>query len=325
MRLFFVALALAASAVGAAAQTEKLILSAAQRLDCLVKPGDPPRYPKRGELDRDSGAMRVLLKFSRPDAAPEVQMLYNVAREDMQDQVRSYLAGYRLPCLQPDDGAVTAVQDFTFDGSDKDPLAVPEAPSVSEPRCFVMPRRALDYGGNSKYRVDHVRVEATFRGDGDQPPEIRLVFARASSRFQEAVREWVAQYRMPCRKPQDKPVTMTQLFSYAPGQERFGLTRNRFPLMEFLGQTQAPGRLKARFDLRTMGCPFNVRYTLGGGAVSNDAQVVGPTDPNKVAFLHWLEGLQFNFGSKDVADDLFGSVLQVDVPCGLLDLKGEAG
>lgn len=46
-------------------------------------------------------------------------------------------------------------------------------------------------------------------------------------------------------------------------------------------------------------------------------------DPNKLAFLKWLEGLKFNFGSREVADDLFGSSLQIDVPCGLLHL-GEA-
>ncbi|MFT7775699.1 hypothetical protein [Roseateles sp.] len=326
MRHAFIAALLCASALGASAQTEKVILSKAQRLECLVKPSSAPRYPRRDELDLGQGAMRVLLKFSRPDGAPEVQVLFNSAREAMQDQVHDYVGAYRLPCLGPDDGTVTAVQDFLFDGSDRDPVTVPEPTRAdASAHCMVLPRFDMQYGGgHSKYRVEHVRIEATFAGVGDQPPEVQVVFARASNRFEQAVRERVAQYRMPCRTAKDKPFTMMQQFTYSGSGQRFGLTRDRFPLMEFLGQTREPGKLKARFDLRTMGCPFSVDFMLGGGAVAHEASVNGPIDPNKVAFLRWLEGLQISFASREVADDLFGTQLQIDVPCGLLDLRGEA-
>ncbi|MDG0853957.1 hypothetical protein [Roseateles puraquae] len=317
-----------AMAAGATAQTEKVVLSKAQRLECLSRPAASPRFPPSDEADDRGGSMRVLMKFDRPDAPPQVQVLFNVASEGMQDKVLDHVARYRLPCLQADDGTVTAVQDFVFDGSDKDPLAVPDAErSVSTLRCLVMPRYDFQYSGDSgRFRSEKVRAEMTFSGAGDQPPEVQLSFSRASRRFEQAVKDRVAAYRMPCRTAQDKPVTIQQQFAFFPAGKEFKLSRTRFGLMEFLGQTEEPGKLTARFDLRSMGCPFSVQYVFGGGAVPNEASVlpIGERlDPNKLAFLKWLEGLKFNFGSREVADDLFGSSLQIDVPCGLLHL-GEA-
>lgn len=318
-----------AMAAGASAQTEKVVLSKAQRLECLSRPGASPRFPPSDEARDRGGAMRVLLKFNRPDAPPQVQVLYNNASEDMQDKVFEHVARYRLPCHQADDGTVTAVQDFVFDGSDQDPLRVPDpASSNSTYHCLVMPRYDFQYSGDSsRYRTEHVRVEMTFSGPGDRPPEVQSSFSRATRRFEQAVKDRVSEYRMPCRTAQDKPVTVQQHFSYSPAGQDFKLARTRFGLMEFLGQTEQPDKLKARFDLRTMGCPFSVRYTFGGGSVPNGAdefRTDEPSDPNKVAFLRWLEGLKFNFGSRELADDLFGSALQIDVPCGLLHLGEEA-
>lgn len=315
-------------AASAAAQTEKVVLSKAQRLECLSRPGASPRFPPSDESRDRSGAMRVLMKFNRPDAPPQVQVLYNQASEEMQDKVFDHVARYRLPCLQADDGTVTAVQDFVFDGADQDPLTVPEPgrPGATF-HCLVLPRYDFQYSGDSgRYRSEKVRVEMTFSGAGNEPPAVQLTFSRATRRFEQAVKDRVSEYRMPCRTAQDKPVTAVQHFSYSPSGQEFRLARTRFGLMEFLGQTEQPDKLKARFDLRTMGCPFSLKYEIGGGTVPNGASELpagGASDPNKVAFLRWLEGLKFNFGSRELADDLFGSVLQIDVPCGLLHL-GEA-
>ncbi len=76
------------------AQTEVLT----QSLACLAKPEKPPTYPKRHSLDRGDGGMRVMLSFTKPDASPQVEVLFNSAREDMQDEVHRYLRHYRLPC-----------------------------------------------------------------------------------------------------------------------------------------------------------------------------------------------------------------------------------
>lgn len=328
MRRFIVAALLGACALGASAQTEVVARSEAQRLGCLVKPANPPRYPQRNQLDHGHGAMRLLLKFSQADAKPAVEVLFNSAREDMQDEVFDYVARYRLPCLQPEDGVVSAVQEFSFQNHDRDPTPMPteSAAGDRQPLCIVMPRRQLDYRiGFAKPEAEHLVAHITFKGDGQQPPEVKFAYARASGQFEKAVREWVSEYRMPCRTAQDKPRTIEQRFSMFPdNKRRHGFKRERFGLTEFLALTREPLKLKAHFDLQTMGCPFSVAFVVGGGGVPNKASVRGPVDPNKVGFLRWLEALQLNFKSEDVANDVFGSQLQIDVPCGTIDLEGEA-
>lgn len=325
MRRWFIAVLVGTAAHGASAQTEVLPRSEAQRLGCLVKPTKPPRYPERNKLDREYGAMRLLLKFSKPNAKPTVEVLANSAREDMQDQVFDYVARYRLPCLQPEDGVVSAVQDFTFQNHDRDPTPMPAEPGEQTPLCVVMPRRAMDYKiGWSRPQAEHLVAEITFKGDGQQPPEVKFTYAKASASLEQTVRDWVSEYRMPCRKAEDKPRTIEQRFSMFPdSKRRYGFKRDRFSLMDFLGMTREPRKLQAHFDLKTMACPFNVSFVLGGGGLPHQATVAGPVDPNRVGFLRWLETLQFDFKSEEVANDLFNSQLQIDVPCGTLNLAGE--
>lgn len=327
MRKLLVAALLCGFAFGASAQTEVLVRSEAQRLGCLVRPDGPPRYPQRNKLDREDGAMRLLLKFVKPDAKPVVEVLFNAAREDMQDQVFDYVARYRLPCLKPEDGEVSAVQDFSFQNNDRDPTPMLADSHADDrtPLCVVMPRRALDYRmGMGRPETEHLVAEIAFKGDGRQPPEVRFTYSKASARFEQAVREWVSEYRMPCRTAQDKPRVIEQRFSmYPDNKRRVGFKRERFPLPEFLGMTRDAAKLRANFDLKTMGCPFKVNFVVGGGDYPNKATVTGPADPNKAVFLAWLRGLQLDFKTEDIANDLFGSQLQIDVPCGTLNLAGE--
>lgn len=327
MRRFLIAGVLGACALGASAQTEVVKLSEARRLDCLVKPGSPPRYPEHDKLDRREGSMRLLLKFTQPNAKPAVEVLFNSAREDMQDLVERYVAGYRLPCLKPEDGEVRAVQEFDFRNTDRDPTPMSPPPDAQGPLCVVMPRQGLDYRmGFGRSEAEHLIAHITFKGDGQQPPDVTFAYVKASKSLQDAVREWVAGYRMPCRTAQDKPRTIEQSFSMHPdNKRRYGFKRERFSLREFLGLMKEPGKRPAYFDLNTMACPFKVDFTIGGEGLPHNASVPGPIDPNRVGFLHWLKGLQFDFKSDDMANDLWGTRLQVDVPCGVINFKGESG
>jgi len=328
MRGFVVVLAGLLCALDASAQAEVAARSEAQRLGCLVRPANPPRASLRSELDRESGTMRVLLKFSRPNAKPLVAVLYNTARESMQNAVLDHVAGYRLPCLRPEDGDVIAVQDFSFRSHDRDPtpMSVVDSSSIEAPLCVVMPRRDLNYTVDvGQLRAEHLVAHITFSGDGQRPPDVKFAYSNASARYEQAVREWVSEYRMPCRIAADKPRTVEQRFSMFPAERRpFSFPKERFSLTEFLALTREPTKLKAYFDLNTMGCPFRVGFVLGGGTYPHVATALGPTDPNKAVFLRWLESLQFDFKSEEMANDLFSSELQVDVPCGTLNLEGGA-
>ncbi|MFG6457467.1 hypothetical protein [Roseateles sp. BYS96W] len=328
MRSLFVAGVLGAFALGASAQTEIVTPSEAQRLGCLVKPGKAPRYPQHDKLDRAHGAMRLLLKFKQPDEKPTFEVLFNSAREDMQDQVERYVSGYRLPCLKPEDGEVRAVQEFSFQNDERDPAPIPPDVQGRPPLCIVMPRRALDYDMGltlGRPGAEHLVAVITFAGDGQQPPSVAFSYAKASARFEQAVREWVAGYRMPCRTAQDRPRSVEQTFSMFPkGGRRHGFKHDRFTLMEFIKLMREPWKQPVHFDLNTMGCPFKVDFIVGGEGRPHRASVPGSRDPNKVDFLRWLGGLQFNLQSDDVANDLFGSRLQVDVPCGVVSFTADA-
>ncbi|PZP32353.1 MAG: hypothetical protein DI603_09955 [Roseateles depolymerans] len=310
----------------AMAQSEIPTLSAAQRLSCLERPERPPRYPGHGRLDRGRGAMRVLLHFRRADAPPEIEVLLNTAREDMQDEAYRYLRGYRLPCLQPEDGVVDAVQEFSFSNSDRLPAPLPpESRDGQSPgRCVVQPRRdARVHLGYSSVGVEHVLAEARFAGGPDDPPEVRVSFSTGDRRLEDAVREQLAQYRMPCRQAGDRPQTYRQLFSLHPkGVRRFAFSRESYDLAGFLALTRDTPARAAYFDFNTMSCPFKVEYRVWGLGLPNEAWVAGErANPNRQPFLDWLAAQSLDTRSDKQALDLFGSHLQITIPCADMDLR----
>lgn len=308
------------------AQTEIQPVSEAQSLSCLQKPADPPRHPARHALDKAFGGMRLLLSFSSPDAAPDVQVLFNSAREDMQDAVNRYVRRYRLPCLTAQDGVVKAVQEFSFTNTDRDATPLPpERHGDAPPFCLVMPRHDMQGPiGRGPETVVHVVIAATFAGDGQQPPGVRILHSTGSQQAEAAVRNRLKDYRMPCRTGKEEPQSFKQQFTFVPnGHPRHVFKREAFGLVEFLRMTHEPRKIKASYDFNTMGCPFKVDYMVYGGAVPNEATVKGPPDLNRQPFLTWLAGLQLGFKDKSQTNDLFGSELQIDVPCVNLALKGE--
>lgn len=311
-------------------QTEVHPLSAAQSLSCLSKPAQALKYPELNQLDRGFGAMRLKLSFRAPQTPPEVEVLYSSARPDMQELVFNYVAAYRLPCLAAADGVVSAVQEFSFTNNDLDATPIPpERPQRGDelPFCLVMPREEIDLGNGLRANgTEHVVIVATFAGDGLQPPGVSIVHSTHNPHFERLVRERLAQYRMPCRKAGSPPQSFQQQFSFFPSdQTRYGLKREVFGLVEFLALTRNPLEQKVRFDFNTMGCPFKVDYWIYGGSVPNEATVMGvdrrKSDPNKLPFLAWLASLEIKFASKRQADDLFGSQLQINVPCTVLNLQ----
>lgn len=302
------------------AQTDVTPPSAAQALSCLQRPAEAPRYPERHRFDRSSGFMRVLLHFDKPDAKPRVEVLANTAREDMQDQVFRHLEDYRLPCLRPEDGSVRAVQEFSFRNTDRAPLPIETRPETAF--CVVMPRHQMEAPRMNGTSMEHVVVVATFAGDGGQAPEVKIIHSTASSRVEEAVREYVAEYRMPCRSGSEGVQGMRQQFSFTPpGRRRFVLKREAFGLSEFLSLTQGARQLQADFDFNTMNCPFKVDFSIYGPSLPNELRVSGKRDPNRLLFLRWLRERQLNFANAKQANDLFGQTVQIDVPCGQLNLQ----
>lgn len=302
------------------AQTDITPASPAHSLSCLQRPSGVPRYPEKHRYDRGSGLTRVLLHFEKPDTEPRVEVLANTAREDMQDVVFQHLAAYRLPCLQPEDGTVRAVQEFSFSNSDRAPL--PMTTRSGSEFCVVTPRRQLESPRMMGRSVEHVVVVAKFAGDGTQAPGVEIIHSTASEHIERMVLEHVAEYRMPCRTGNERTREMSQQFSFVPpGVRPYVLTRETFGLAEFLGMTQGARQLQADFDFTTMNCPFKVDFSIYGPQLPNEVRVGGPRDPNRVPFLSWLKERQLSFINDRQANDLFGQSVQIDVPCGRLNLQ----
>lgn len=309
----------------AQAQTDSTPPSAAQSLSCLRQPSSTLDYPARHRFDRSHGLMRLRLHFEKPDAPPRVEVLANTARQDMQDRVYRFVDDYRLPCLKPEDGTVSAVQEFNFNNSSMEALPVPETHQRRRPFCIVMPREDMRSLSSLTNEVQHVVASALFVGKGDEPPEVKLLHSTGDKRLEAAVVERVQTYRMPCRTGQEEPQVMRQQFTLVPaGHRRMMLSREAFTLVDFLSMTQGAQQLSAFFDFNTMNCPFKVNYTMYGSSLPNEVSVGGVRDPNRVPFLQWLRERQLNFSSQRQANELFGQTLQIQVPCGQLDLKPAA-
>lgn len=313
--------AFAALAGSAQAQSDHTPPSAAQSLSCLKQPSSTLSYPEKHRFDRIHGFMRLRLHFEKADASPRVEVLANTAREDMQDRVYRYVADYRLPCLKAEDGTVSAVQEFDFSNSSMEALPVPETPQRRLPFCVVMPRKDMDRIMTLSRNVEHVVLAATFTGDGEQAPEVKVLHSTGDRAVEQDAIERVKTYRMPCRTGKEEPQVMQQRFTMVPaGHRRYVLKQEAFNLVEFLSMTQGAQQLKANFDFGTMNCPFKVNFTLYGPALPNEVHAGGKRDPNRAPFLKWLSERQIAFGSDKQANELFGQTLQIQVPCGRLDL-----
>jgi hypothetical protein len=306
----------------AAAQIQPVeSLSPARSLSCLVTPKEALRYPAQDKFDRQSGLVRVQLHFENADTPPRVQILANTAREDMSSMVQDYVRKYRLPCLGGSDGTIIAVQDFTFSNTEQQPLPVSGTEGPKPDFCVIAPTDPVPTPAMGSDESEHVILEFNFDGDGQSPPKISTAFSTGWERLERVVRNWASQYRMPCRHAGDPPFTAKQKFSFIPASGRSHQWKTEvFSLPEFLRMTRDPASLTADFDLNTMDCPFLVNYTTNNPHLPNVAQSSFPENPNRIGFLKWLAELQLNFANKRQANDLFGSTLQIQVPCGQLQL-----
>ena len=295
--------------------------SPAKALACLKQPADPISFPEQYKLDHAWGMIRVKLLFTKPDAKPSVEVLANTAREDMQDEVFRRVADYRLPCLTPEDGVVSAVQEFNFNNSDREPL--PLEGEDRPPMCIVMPREDMASFDSMARNIEHVMLAIAFDGDAEQPPKVKVIYSTGDSRLERAATRYAAKYRMPCRHAGDAPRVARQQFTFRPAGTRiYAFKREGFSLAEFLSMTEGIHDVRAHFDSQTMHCPFKVDYEILGPHLPNEVRTGGKPDPNRVAFLKWLAERQLDFKKNEaMAAGVFGAVLQINVPCGVLNLE----
>lgn len=327
MRRLLTTALLGLCAIGAHAQTAIDDRSGESTLACLQRPA-APKYPDKELERRTSGFYRVLLTFTQAQRAPQVKVLFAAGTEDLQFTAEHYVKQFRLPCLKAD-SVVTLVQEVRFtavadaDAEVPQPLNLPRTANPRLGECMRTPADGPRLSEATQLQTfqrelknGNLVVELDFTAP-DQPPQAKVVYNSLTPRHRNDVLDHVAQYRLPCLTPGER-FGVQQNFHVGFGGNRSFAFKD-IGLVKFLGMTRNVEARPVNFELDTMGCPFRVRYALGRPAVPNRVTEAGARNPNRRAFIAWLEELELAL-TPEQFENLLGAGMFIDVPCGTIKL-----
>lgn len=297
-------------------------------LACLTPSADErgkPTYPEEEYLLNRGEVVAVRLRFTRPDAGPEVDLLRSSVAPPFADAVREHVARYRLPCLQP--GAqVAATQEFVFRPRDgkrvlwSSPSAVHSDRVKQLAACVQPPNTDGNYPRPAMRDGDEGRLLLllTFRRP-DEEPEVKVLYPGLRPRLVGAAVDMAKAHRMPCLAPGDAPLSGLQVYEFQiDGNKRAAFSD--VALAGFLKSVKGLEGQRLYFDFTTMSCPFEVQMTLYQPYASNPVGEVGGTAEGRTAFLQWLESVTLKLSAKDYSR-VVGETIRIRVPCTVLDLK----
>jgi hypothetical protein len=301
--------------------------SAAESLKCIAgndAKGKAIAYPERELMMRTGGTVRVRLEFVSPASGPRVEVLSSPTTA-LAEEVRRYVEDYRLPCMKKEAPPVIAVQEFSFDPRDGQPVtwARPQASSALKQACEItgiektqnlqVPRKAVQEGYSGT-----VLALAQFDGP-DIAPVVTILHKGGHRVLAEAVVNVMQQLRAVCAGPSNSwPIKASQVYRFnLEGEATVAL--KDVDLKTFVAAIERLGEHKVRFDLNSMGCPFAVELAIYQPYLRNRVGEVGKTDPNRQGFLDWLQSVSLRIPPQAL-DRLLGSTMRISVPCGLLDL-----
>lgn len=327
MRSLITAWVLGLCAVGAHAQTAIDDRSGEATLACLQRPA-APKYPPEALERRKGGFYRVLLTFTQAQRAPEVKVLFAAGSENLQFAAEHYVKQFRLPCLKAD-SVVTLVQEVRFtavaeaDAEVPQPLNLPRTANQRLGECLRTPADGPRLSEATQLQAfkrepknGNLVVELDFTAP-DQPPQARVVYNSLNPRHRNDVLDHVAQYRLPCLGAGERYGVQQTFHVGFDGNRSFAF--KDIGLVKFLGMVKNVEVRPVHFELDTMGCPFRVRYTLGRPALPNRVVESGPRNPNRSAFIAWLEELELPL-TPEQFENLLGAEMLIDVPCGSIKL-----
>jgi hypothetical protein len=82
-----------------------------------------PEYPANARRKDQQGPVLVFLRFTGPDAAPELKVLASPARV-LEEAVESYVAGLRLPCYDGEPAELNVLYQYKLEGGSR--LVIPD-------------------------------------------------------------------------------------------------------------------------------------------------------------------------------------------------------
>jgi hypothetical protein len=291
----------------------------AEHLACL-KLQAPAVLTAPAPADGQPRLLRAMLVFTAADAPPTVSWLW---KDD--DAAAAMLAlelhGSRMPCLEsPAQQGV--VQEFwwtpgtgALEAGESWPQRT-KGLARNESLCYVKPQGGLPV---NQQPTKPSKVLFRFRFlQADEPPEVEVEHRTGAAIFALDARRYVRRYQACAGGRTTLGAWHEQVFQVLP----YGTTHKpqTFDLNEFLGRVKGAGNLRARFDTRTMDCPFQVDLKVYQPARNNEANVAGAMDANRHAFLSWLQRLQLDLPTAE-EEALFYETVKIIVPCQLVDLK----
>lgn len=327
LRLLFGAMlaGLAVANVQAQSDGELTLLPADSALGCLdTGAGTRPTYPEREAALKTGAVVRVRLTFVAPDKPPKVETTFNSGGDDVfVDVVRSFVKGYRLPCMAPGAGPVTGVQEFQFVPDDGRKVIYAAPRDDPHPKAAVALRcvtgaRPPEYPRSFGQPPEGTVVVKMKFVDGASPPQPTVLFDGGSGRLAAAVLRAVEQYRMPCLNASDPSLTAMQAFTFVMS-DSMRYTLKDVPLRQFVAAVDKLEQHPVRFDFSTMGCPFDVRLRLFQPHTANQVGEVERSDPNRREFIEWLRIVSLKL-PRDAARQVIGQSITISVPCGTIDL-----
>lgn len=295
-------------------------------LSCLQQPAEPLDYPDEARRLQLGGTVRIAMTFSRPDAAPEVEVLARFASDRLVNAARERVATYRLPCQTAGQAPVRAIQTFVFRPQASVPVHWTRPAEEQDPAllaslraCLRTPAEHVKVGA-SKFdpRVGNAFLKLTFTAP-DQPPAIETLYASTSGNTLEAMAAHANAYRLPCLPADSRPVSFVQHFVFRSHDAGRASFKEEVTLRDFLSNIKGIREREADFDFDTMSCPFTVAWRLGLPAVPNNVGEIGGHDRNRTDFLAWLATLEMDL-KPDRFERLLGRTVKIEVPCGHLRL-----
>jgi len=304
-----------------------LELESSPRAASCVKTGAAPlKYPAGMVDQKHGGIVRVRLTFVAGDKPPRAEVFYDTVGNVFRDAVLDHVDSYRLPCQRQEDPPAVLTQEFAFS-----PAASAKVfwyPLRNEPDAARRSLASCVTGADNVPAYPHSRIDTVENGSvlarftftkPDQPPAVEILFDGGSPRFARYVDAYGTRLRLPCLPEADSPLKVIQHFSFVMEGSRRSLLKDA-TLAAFVPAIDKIENERVRFDFRTMGCPFDVRFQLRQPVLPNAVGEVERSDPNRREFLEWLRGVNLKL-SAGQRRQVIGDSMTISVPCGELDLS----
>ena len=267
--------------------------------------------------------VRALLTFSAADVKPVLRVLSSNGSGPQLLAVRDHVLSYRLPCLKPGTRFI-AVQDFRFAASGTTKLLpgrfVAVATEADLPdECREEFNRSwqwlwvIDAPPQSK---SVVRLSFTSPTSG---PDASLLYNTGPPIWTDFVLRTMAKIRLPCVAELGGSYVGLQVFAASPLELLGTSGRPGLTLVQLVGLMKHRPTDSVKFDLNTMGCPFEVEFEVLQPHLDNFVKEEGDPNPQREAFLTWLRGVTLNVSEDDLRRVL-AVPNKISVPCAVLDL-----